>query len=233
VIFAALPIFWTPQVKIAPSAHGALAAAIPSVLLFAADGWIAAGYHFVWQIALFLALGESFSAYGGAMALAAIVGAVSGMVLGRLVDAGHGVRAVSIVFTALAATALLRAASYDNAPLAVIANACGAFVGCLYVPALLTAVYNDAKRSPCPLRFQVAAEGGWDLGGIGALLAAAGLLAAGVPMAVCILLSLFGAGASFLLLRHYYAFRASGATARHADAMRPMAEIFPGTPGAE
>jgi hypothetical protein len=43
-----------------------------------ADGWIAAGFFFVWQMALFLALGESFTAYGGAMALAALVGAVSG-----------------------------------------------------------------------------------------------------------------------------------------------------------
>jgi hypothetical protein len=33
----------------------------------------------VWQMALFLALGESFTAYGGAMALAALVGAVSGL----------------------------------------------------------------------------------------------------------------------------------------------------------
>jgi MFS transporter, DHA1 family, inner membrane transport protein len=36
--------------------------------MFAADGWIAAGFYFVWQIALFLALGESFTVYGGAMA---------------------------------------------------------------------------------------------------------------------------------------------------------------------
>ena len=58
-----------------------------------ADAWIAAGYVFVWQIALFLSLGESFSAFGGAMALAALVGAVGGMFLGRHIDAGHGTRA--------------------------------------------------------------------------------------------------------------------------------------------
>jgi hypothetical protein len=57
--------------------------------LFLADGWIGAGYHFVWQIALFLSLGESFVAYGGALALAALVGAVAGLVLGRHIDAGH------------------------------------------------------------------------------------------------------------------------------------------------
>lgn len=205
LVFAALPILWTPGVVVAHSAPGALRAALPGVLLFAADGWIAAGYYFVWQIALFFALGESFSAFGGAVALSAIAGAASGMVLGRLVDAGHGVHAVSIAFAALVFTVLLRAVSYENAPLAVIANACGALVGCLYVPAFGTAIYNQAKRSPCALRFHVASEGGWDLGGATAALVSAGLLAAGMPIGVAILLSLFGAIAWFLLLRRYYA----------------------------
>jgi hypothetical protein len=139
------------------------------------------------------------------MALSALVGAVSGLFLGRLIDAGHGTRAVAIATTALALTAALRAASYGNVPLAVIAQACGALVLCLYAPALGTAVYNQAKRSPCPLRFHIAAEGGWDLGGASAALICAGLLAAGAPLGVCIMLSLFGALASFLLLRRYYA----------------------------
>jgi hypothetical protein len=29
----------------------------------------------------------------------------------------------------------------------------------------MTPVYNEAKNSPCSLRFQFAAEGGWDAGG--------------------------------------------------------------------
>lgn len=205
LVLAALPLFWTPRVVVAQTAPGALAAAVPGALLFASDGWVAAGYLFVWQIALFLALGESFSAFGGAMALAAVVGAAGGMMLGRLVDAGRGVHAVGIAFAALAFTTLLRAASYNDPLLAVIANALGALVGCLYVPAFGTAVYNQAKRSPCPLRFHIASEGGWDLGGGSALLASAGLLAAGVPIGPIILLSLFGTLAGFLLLRRYYA----------------------------
>ena len=72
-------------------------------------------------------------------------------------------------------------------------------------PALGTAIYNQAKRSPCTLRFHIAAEAGWDMGGASALLIAAGLLAVGVPIGACILLSLLGAMASFLLLRRYYA----------------------------
>jgi hypothetical protein len=112
---------------------------------------------------------------------------------------------VWIALGALATTVLLRALSYDNAALAVIANACGALVGCLYVPALLTAIYNQARRSPCALRFHIAAEGGWDLGGTAALLASAGLLVTGMPMGVAMLLPLLGVVAAFLLLRHYYA----------------------------
>lgn len=205
LVLAALPILRTPAVAVAHAAPGALRAAIPGALLFAADGWLAGGFVFVWQIALFLALGESFSAFGGAMALSAIAGAVSGMVLGRLVDGGRGAHAAAIAFAALSGAVLLRAMSYDNAPLAVIANACGALVGCLYMPTLGTAVYNQARRSPCALRFHIAAEGGWDIGGSGAALAAAMLLAAGVPIGFAILLALPGAAASFLLLRRYYA----------------------------
>jgi DHA1 family inner membrane transport protein len=207
---SALPIVWTPNVKVAWNVTGALKASLPGALLFAADGWVACGYVFVWQIALFLALGESFSAFGGAMALSAVVGAVSGLVLGRLIDAGHGVRAAAVAITALAFTATLRALSYGNATFAVFAQACGALVLCLYVPALQTPIYNQAKRSPCPLRFHIAAEGGWDLGGAAAGLTFAALLSAGVPLGACIMLSLLGALAAFLLLRRYYARGAAG-----------------------
>ena len=205
LVLSALPIYWTPHVAVLPNVTGALKASIPGMLLFAADGWFAAGYMFVWQLALFLSLGESFSAFGGAMAIAAFAAAVSGMVLGRLIDLGHGARAAWIALAALVIVTTLRALSYGNAPFAVVANACGALVACLYIPALGTAVYNQAKRSPCALRFHIAAEGGWDLGGAAAFLIAAGLLAAGVPIGVCILLSLLGAVASFLLLRRYFA----------------------------
>src|SRR5262249_49231703 len=130
---------------------------------------------------------------------------VAGLVLGRLIDAGHGARAAWIGLTAVAAVTILRALSYGNAPFAVFANACGALVVCLYVPVFGTAVYNQAKRSPCVLRFHVAAEGGWDIGGSTAALTAATLLALGVPLGACILLSLVGAVAAFSLLRRYFA----------------------------
>jgi len=204
LLVAALPLFKTPNVAIAKVAPGALRAAIPGMLLFAADGWIGAGLTMIWPVALFLSLGQSFTAFGGAMALAALAGAVSGLVLGRLIDAGHGGRAVWLAAGVLTITILLRAASYGNPVWAVAANAVGALVTAFHVPALMTAVYNQAKQSPCALRFHIATEGSWDAGAASACMVAAGLLWAGAPMAVGLLLSLLGVAAVFVLLRRYY-----------------------------
>jgi MFS transporter, DHA1 family, inner membrane transport protein len=204
ILVSALPFLGTPNVAVARAAPGTFRAAKPGVLMFAADGWIAASYVFVWQIALFLSLGESFTAYGGAMALAALVGAVSGLFLGRLIDAGHGRRAVWLAFGSLVAVTSLRSVTYGSPILAVAANAVGALVSALYVPTLMTAVYNQAKGSPCALRFHIATEGGWDAGGASGCMLAAGLLWAGVPISFAILISLVGTAAAFMLLRRYY-----------------------------
>ncbi len=204
LVLAALPIFGTPNVAVAEEVPGVFRAAVPGILMFAADGWIAAGFYFVWQIALFLVLGESFTAYGGAMALAALAGAASGLLLGHFIDAGHGGRAVWIAAGSLIVVIALRAASYEDPFLAVVANAAGALVPALYVPTMMTAVYNQAKGSPCVLRFHVATEGGWDVGAASGCMATAALLWAGVPISFGILLSLLGTGAIFVLLRRYY-----------------------------
>ena len=203
-MLSALPLLGVPNVAVAQRAPGAFKAATTGLLLFAADGWICASYLFVWQIALFFTLGESFAAFGGAMALAALAGAVAGMLLGRHIDAGHGSKAAWLAFAALALTILMRAASATPA-MAVAANALGALVVCLYIPAMMTAVYNQAKRSPCPLRFHLVTEGAWDAGCASGCLIAAALVAFGVPLALVILLSLGGAVASLVVLRRYYA----------------------------
>lgn len=204
-ILAVFPLLYTPNVRVAAEVPGAFKAALPGVLLFLCDGWMTISYVIAWQIALFLALGEDFTAYGGALALAALVGAVSGLVLGRHIDAGHGRRAVWIAFIVLALTILFRAAVTGHAALAIAANALGALVACLYMPTFMTAVYNLAKASPCPLRFHVATEGGWDAGSASACLVIAFLIGLGLPLAAGIALSLIGAVASFILLRRYYA----------------------------
>jgi MFS transporter, DHA1 family, inner membrane transport protein len=203
--FAALPLLGTPKVAVARHVPGAFKAALPGVLLFAADGWLAMGFWFVWQIALFLSLGESFLAYGGALAFAALVGAVGSIILGRHIDAGHGNRAVWWAVAAIATVVILRAVATGHPALAVLANALGAFAACLYIPTVMAAVYTLAKRSPCTLRFHVATEGGWDTGGAAALLVAALATEFGVPLGVSILLSLAGLVAIAMLLRRYYA----------------------------
>ncbi len=205
LLLAALPFIGTPNVKVAPAAPGSLKAARSGALLFFADGWIAAGYGFVWQIALFTSLSENFTAYGGAVALAGLAGAISGLLFGRLIDAGHGGRAVWLSAGSLVLVIGLRGAATGNPVLAVTANALGALVGAFYIPTMMTAVYNLAMASPCALRFQVAAEGGWDAGAGLCALAAAGLIWIGAPLWMGVLLALLGAGGVFVVLRRYYA----------------------------
>lgn len=200
----ALPLLRTPDVAVARRAPGAFRAALPGVLIYAADGWAAAGFYYVWQIALFQSLGERFAAYGGAMALAALAGAVSGLALGRWIDRGHGPRAVWLGVGAIAAGIAFRALGAGHPVLAVVANAAGAVAVALYVPTVMTAVYNQAKAAPCVLRFHLAAEGGFDIGCAGGCLAAAAVLWVRLPIALAILPGLLGAAAMAVLLRHAY-----------------------------
>jgi len=204
-MLAALPLLGTPNISVLPAASGAFRAAFPGIFLFAADGWFASVFFFVWQIALFISLGESFQAYGGAMALAALVGAASGLLLGRHIDAGHGKRAVLIAYGIGALTLSLRASSLGTPWLAIIANALGSLAQCLQVPAMMTAVYNLAKASPCALRFHIATEGGWDAGCATGCLIAAVLAAYGAPLAMLLVLGFPSLATSVVLLRRYYA----------------------------
>ncbi len=206
-VLALLPLFFTPNVPIAREAPDAYRAAFRSLAIFVADGWSASMSFFVWQIALFLTLKQSYQAYGGAMALAALVGAGSGMIIGRYIDAGHGRRSLVIAYCAAAAVVVLRAASLGVPWLALIANALGPVVLCLQSPVMMTAVYNLAKASPCTLRFHVVAEGGWDVGTALACLVAAGLAALNVGLSLVLALGAIGLAGSVAALRPYYALR--------------------------
>jgi MFS transporter, DHA1 family, inner membrane transport protein len=201
---AAVPLLATPNVLVPQTAPGALRAALPGVGLSVADGWLTVPYVLVWQIGLFYALGESLSAYGGAMAFAALVGAVSGLLLGRHIDAGHGRNAVVIALSAVLITLIARTLSLGTPLLAVGANALGAFAGCLLGPAQMTPTYNLAKASPCALRFHVAAEGGWDVGCVSGCLTAALLIAHGASLSGVIPIAFLGVAGQLFLLRRYY-----------------------------
>ena len=201
---SATPLFFAPNVPVLATAPGAFKAARRGMALFVTDGWMGGTLYYVWQAVLFISLGRSLAAFGGAMALAALAGAVIGLLFGRHIDRGHGQRAVVVAYAVTAGVVLVRAASLGSPWLAVIGKASGAFIAALAGPALMTAVYNLAKASPCPLRFHIATEGAWDVGcGSGALTAAA-LAAAGVSLALAILLALPAAALSAWLLWRYY-----------------------------
>lgn len=199
-----LPLLGAPNVPVAASVTGAFRSAALGMALFVSDGWTAACVYFAWQVVLFLSLGSSLAAYGGAMAVAALAGAAAGLLLGRHIDLGHGRRAAVLANLMFAATVVARAASVGSPWLAVGANAFGALVGALAIPATMTAVYNLAKASPCPLRFHIASEGGWDVGCAVGCLVAAGLAALGVPLSAAIALALLGALTNGVLLWRYY-----------------------------
>ena len=202
---AVLPLIGAPNVAVpqtvpvGPSAWMALG-------LMVGDGLFASAYHFVWLIALFVTLGESFAAFGGAAAAAAaaVVGAVSGLILGRHIDMGHGRRSAYIAYGAAAVVVALRAAGVGVPWLAVIANALGALMAALVTPALMTPVYNLAKASPCVLRFHSATEGAWDIGCVAGLLAAAAMAALGLPLSAPVLLGLLAAALLVSMLSRYY-----------------------------
>jgi hypothetical protein len=101
-------------------------------------------------------------------------------------------------------TIALRAGATSPA-IAVVANAMGALVACIYYRTQMAAVYNLAARAACPLRFQLVAEGGWDIGrGAGRLVYAA-LVMLGLSLQATILLSAAGAVWVLILLRRYCA----------------------------
>ena len=201
---AIAPLLGAPDVAVKAEAPGALAAARPAFLMMVADGWFDSCWLFVWQIALFVALKQSFSAYGGAMALAGLVGAGAALVLGPHVDAGHGRRTAAIAYSTGIAIVLLRAASLSWPALAVAANAAGAMLFPLLIPALATVTANLNKASPCNLRFAMVTEAGWDIGCFLACTLTAGLFAAGVPIEVGILMALPAMLAQWALLRRFY-----------------------------
>jgi hypothetical protein len=202
---AVIPLLRVPNVGVKDEARGAFRAARLGATIIALDGWFDAFFIIIWQVALFVTLGQDFAAYGGAMALAGLVGAACGLFLGRIIDAGRGRHAVALAFSVAAALVLLRSASLGVPWLAVLANALGAVLWPLLLPALGTATYNLAKAAPCTLRFNIVLEAGWDVGCASACLITAALAASGVPLAWSILLALPGLAIAARLLWGYYA----------------------------
>ena len=154
---------------------------------------------------MFQALGNRYDTFGGTMSLAALAGAVGGILLGRFIDKGHARLAVWSNAAILGVGLVLRSVAIGHAA-AVVAVAVGATaLSGLYLPSWMTPVYNAAKISPCMLRFQFAAEAGWDIGGALAGVMAAGICFFGLPIAAAILLALPMVLVQALLLDRSYA----------------------------
>ena len=200
-VVAVYPLLRVAEPKIAqPSPRGAYAAARAGILLFFADGWLQSGAATAWSIVMFQALAERFDTFGGVLAVAALAGALGGMVLGRFIDMGHARGSVWLNAVILAAGLLLKSFCGSD-PYAVVGVtiATTLFSG-LYFPYWMTAVYNASKIAPCTFRFQFASEGGWDAGGICASLAAALVCASNLPLEAVILLGLPMVAAQALLV---------------------------------
>jgi DHA1 family inner membrane transport protein len=201
---AVVPLLGAPNPRVLETAPGGWRAARGAVLLQASDGWFSAGFYYVWQIGLFVTLGEHFASFGGAMAVAGVAGAAGGLVVGRFIDLGHGRRSLWAAYGACAGVTVLKAISLHDAALAVTANALATFAAILLEPVMMTPVYNLSKASPCPLRFHMATEGAWDVGCAGACLLSAALIWARAPLSAPILLALGGAAVGFAILRRSY-----------------------------
>jgi hypothetical protein len=202
-ILSAIPLLGLPNIRVSVEMPGALRSAWPGILFSTIDGWMDTFFLSFWQIALFVTLGESYSNYGGALALAGLVGAAGGLLFGRHVDMGHARRTLIIAYSVLASVALLRAASVGSPYFANAANALGAIAMVLISP-VLGVVSNLAKASPCPFRFHMGTEAGWDVGCFAACLCSAGLVAAGVPFGVVMLFTLPAILASAVVLWRLY-----------------------------
>lgn len=202
---AIAPLIGGPNPVVASSAPGGYSAARLAVILQASDGWFGAGFYYVWQIALFIALGEHFAIFGGAMALAGLVGSIGSLMIGRYIDLGHGRMWVGVAYAACASVVMLKAASLGAPFLAVAANALSTVAAMLLEPVMMTPIYNLAKASPCPLRFHMATEGGWDVGCGAGCLTAAAMAWAGLPLSAGVLLALGGAAVGFAFLLRAYA----------------------------
>jgi hypothetical protein len=171
------------------------------IATFAADGWMASGLALAWPMVLFLSLGSHYEAFGFANAAAGFIGAISGILCGRAIDRGDRDRYAAIVCLALAAGFALRAGASWSPLAAGIANASGAVVAGLYVPLLMSVIYDRAKASGAAYRFHFAAEAGWDTGAAaGCLAAAAAAWLAPVP-SLAVLPAALGVAAIYVSVR--------------------------------
>lgn len=209
-----VPVLLGPDPAVAAEAEMPAEARRAARVILFADGLRSGSFHFTWLIALFLTLGSNYVAFGGAMALSGLAGAVGGLVLGRVIDLGHGLVAARVGFAALGVAAVARMLGWPVPGLAVAANMAAALAWPLYATAFNARVYTLARQSPCPLRFHIVAEGGWDMGTALSCLAAAALLQAGFDYHLPLAVGVLACGLGYVTITRSFAPVAQGPLSR-------------------
>jgi MFS transporter, DHA1 family, inner membrane transport protein len=201
---SAIPILMAPPLQVADDVVVPKETARQAMLLMFTDGLRSGAFHFTWMIAFFITLGSSYVAYGGTIAVAGLVGAVAGLFAGRAIDLGNGLRAAQIGFSVLAIAALARMFGYSLPWTAVAANIVAALAWPLYGTMFNARMYVLARQSPCPLRYHIIAEGGWDLGTATACFISAGMVAMGFSFFWPLAVSLVGCAIGYWVVAGTY-----------------------------
>ena len=202
---AAWPLLFAPDVRVAAQIKVDRAVIRFARPLYCAEGLHSGAVNVVWNLALFVSLGERFGAFGGTMALSGACAAGASLLIGRRIDAGHGRAMVPLAYGCAALAVLVKVIAWRHPVAAIAATALGAVVTPITQVALLAPLYVMARRSACPLRFAMATEAGWDLGCALACMLAAAALALGASFAWPILSGLIGVAIVTMMLSRWYA----------------------------
>lgn len=201
---AGLPFVGAPNPKIDPATSPDAAIVRFGRRLYFAEGLQTGCGVVIWNLALFVTLKQSFESFGGAMALAGIGAAAGSLIIGRLIDGGRGTHSLALAYGLGAGVLVIKALAWNLPIAALVATALGALAAPMLATAMLSPLYAMAQRSRCTLRFNMATEGGWDLGCSTACLVAAGMLAMGHGYSLPILMGLLGTSTIALGLTHWY-----------------------------
>lgn len=204
MVGSAIPLLFTPNLQIKPAAEVPPETTRNARLLLFTDGLRSGSFHFTWLIAMFITLGSSFAAYGGALSLAGLAGAVMGLLLGKSIDLGKGKRAAKIGFSVLGVAIVARIVGYPYLWSALVANALATIAWPIYITAFNSRIYQLAKQSPCPLRYHVVAESGWDLGVALSCSISAALIYLGFSYYLPLSVALIGCALGYWVLRNTF-----------------------------
>ncbi|WP_298284596.1 MFS transporter [Novosphingobium sp.] len=203
-LLAGLPLLGAPNPTINPQSR-----ADPDIVRFGRRIYFAEGLqsgcsNVVWNLALFVTLGQSFENFGGALALAGLGAAAGSLLIGRMIDGGRTTHSLALAYGLGAIVIGIKALAWSTALPALVATALGALVAPMLATAMLSPLYAMAQRSQCTLRFNMATEGGWDLGCSVAALVAAIILGTGFGYTLPILLGLGAIAAIWRGLMQWY-----------------------------